>query len=95
MSCVIGLVDNEGQIWMGSDNFATTDKGEIRPIKVQKIFRNGKYLFGYTGSVRGGQILTSKHFTPPKDIDYLTMLTRRKPVVLTIRMNSKSSMIII
>lgn len=67
MSCVIGLLNN-GTLYLGSDGIATTDDGEKRPIICEKIFRNGDYLIGYTGSVRHGQVLGSHYFEPPEDI---------------------------
>jgi len=70
MSCAIGIVNKDG-VWIGSDSAATTSDGEIRPFIAKKIFRNGKYLFAYIGSVRGGQILYPAYFKPPKDISLL------------------------
>ena len=67
MSCVVGLVDN-GSVWIGADGIATTDDGEKRPIKARKIIRNRDYLFGYTGSVRTGQVIDPYYFKPPKNI---------------------------
>ena len=67
MSCVVGLIQN-GKIFLGSDSQATTPDGERRPIKTIKVFRNKKYLIGYTGSVRAGQILQEKYFEAPDDI---------------------------
>jgi len=67
MSCVVGLIQN-GKIFIGSDGRATTGDGETRPIKTIKVFRNGKYLIGYTGSVRTGQVLQERYFEAPDDI---------------------------
>ena len=67
MSCVVGLVHN-GKIYMGSEGLATTNEGEKRPIITNKVFRNGKYLFGFTGSVRTGQLVYPRNFTPPNDV---------------------------
>lgn len=67
MSCVVGLLQN-GDLYMGSDGIATTEQGEKRPVVCVKIFRNGEYLIGYTGSVRHGQLLNPRVFTPPEDI---------------------------
>ena len=67
MSCVVGLIQND-KIFIGSEGIATTDEGERRPIKTIKVFRNGKYLIGYTGSVRAGQIIQEKYFEAPEDI---------------------------
>lgn len=70
MSCVVGLIYDKA-IYMASDGIATTEDGEKRPIQAVKIFRNGDYLFGYSGSVRAGQVMFSQHFKPPDDIDKL------------------------
>jgi len=70
MSCVIGLL-NEGKIYIASDGIATTEDGERRPIIATKIFRNGNYLIGFTGSIRTGQVLQPESFQPPKYIHEL------------------------
>jgi len=74
MSTVVGIVDKE-KVWMGSDSYATMESGERRRIICKKMFVNAHYLIGYVGSVRVGQVLTSKHFKPPKNVfefpDYL------------------------
>lgn len=67
MSCVVGLLQN-GKLYLGADGFATTEGGERRPIICNKIFTNNKYFIGFTGSVRHGQLLTPKNFTPPESI---------------------------
>lgn len=67
MSCVVGVI-HDGKVYIGADGLATTNEGEKRPIITNKVFRNGKYLFGFTGSVRTGQVLYSRYFTPPRDI---------------------------
>lgn len=65
MSCVIGIVNKDG-VWIGADSAATTNDGERRPIDTIKVFRNKKYLIGFIGSIRGGQILYPESFNPPK-----------------------------
>lgn len=67
MSCVVGLV-NEGRVYIGSEGRASTCDGEVRCDNMKKIFRNGPYLFGFIGSVRGGQILFPKYFEVPDDV---------------------------
>jgi ATP-dependent protease HslVU (ClpYQ) peptidase subunit len=67
MSCVIGLLQ-DGKLYMGSDGIATTEDGEKRPVICFKVFRNGKYLIGYTGSVRHGQLIAPRKFSPPTNI---------------------------
>lgn len=67
MSCIIGLKHGKS-IYIGADSAATTEDGDIRPIKVQKIFRKGNFLIGFAGSVRTGQLLNTNFFEPPDDI---------------------------
>lgn len=67
MSCVVAIVQDK-KVWMGCDSFATTETGERRPIDNEKVFRNGKYLLGFIGSVRSGQLLDPHYFKPPSNI---------------------------
>jgi ATP-dependent protease HslVU (ClpYQ) peptidase subunit len=67
MSTVVAIVENK-KVYMGADSLASTEDGDVRPIKCKKIFRNGPYMIGFIGSVRGGQILYPEHFKPPKKI---------------------------
>ena len=68
MSCIIGLKHGTS-IYIGSDSAATTEDGDIRPIKSKKIFRKNNFLIGYAGSIRTGQILDTELFNPPDDIN--------------------------
>ncbi len=68
MSTVIGIHQGKN-VWIGSDSRGTTEDGYVRTVKCIKIFRNGPYLIGFIGSVRGGQILMPPHFEPPEDIE--------------------------
>ncbi|TJW14425.1 MAG: hypothetical protein E5W82_10640 [Mesorhizobium sp.] len=55
MTCIVGLVDN-GKVYIGGDSAAITgDSIEIRANR--KVFRNGPYVIGFTGSYRVGQML--------------------------------------
>jgi ATP-dependent protease HslVU (ClpYQ) peptidase subunit len=67
MSTVVGIVE-KGKVYIGADSLASTEEGDARPMKCRKIFRNGPYLIGFIGSVRGGQVLYPTYFKPPKDI---------------------------
>ncbi len=67
MSTVVGIV-KDGKIWMGADSYATTADGERRRIMCKKIFVNPPYLMGYIGSVRTGQVLSSREFEPPENV---------------------------
>lgn len=77
MSCIVGIVEND-EIWVGADGRASTEDGDIRPMKDKKLFRNGKYLFGNIGSVRIGQVLTPVHFKPPQNVLKLPDAIRKK-----------------
>lgn len=65
MSTIVGLIEGD-DVYIGADSRASTEDGQIRPIICDKIFRNGKYLVGFTGSVRGGQVLLPYYFRFPK-----------------------------
>ena len=67
MSCIIGLI-NKNKVYLGADSYATTVDGERRPIIANKLFRNGKYLIGFAGSVRGGRILSDSSLKLPSNI---------------------------
>ncbi len=67
MSCVVAL-QHDGKLYMGSDGVSVNTSGETRPVICQKMFWNGPYLIGFTGSIRTGQVLHPNHFKPPKDI---------------------------
>ncbi|TGQ19350.1 hypothetical protein [Mesorhizobium sp. M00.F.Ca.ET.217.01.1.1] len=55
MTCIAGLVDN-GKVFIGGDSAAYGDDAvEVRANR--KVFRNGEYLIGFTGSFRVGQLL--------------------------------------
>jgi len=68
MSTVIGIKKGNN-VWIGSDSRGTTDDGYIRPIECIKVFRNGPYLIGFIGTVRGGQILMEQFYDPPESIE--------------------------
>jgi len=67
MSCVVGLIHN-GKVYLGSDGISTNMNGDHRPVYCEKLFWNEKYLIGFTGSIRTGQLLRPEYFTPPDDI---------------------------
>lgn len=67
MSTIVGFIDND-RILMGCDSRASTSDGQVRPVVCEKVFVNGDYLIGFIGSIRCGQILDARYFTPPDDI---------------------------
>lgn len=67
MSTLVGL-KQDGKIYLGADSRASTEDGEVRPKTFKKIFRNGTYVIGFIGSVRGGQILYPEYAEMPDDV---------------------------
>jgi len=67
MSTVVAIKDKD-KVWMGCDSFATTENGERRPMVANKIIKNGKYLLGIIGSIRGSQLLFPHYFKAPANI---------------------------
>lgn len=70
MTCIVGL-EHDGKVIIGGDSRGTG--GVIFTSRIdEKVFTNGKFLFGITSSFRMGQLLRYK-FTPPtqakKDTD--------------------------
>ncbi|HEX6779543.1 MAG TPA: hypothetical protein VF099_15145 [Ktedonobacterales bacterium] len=63
MTCIVGLIDGE-DVYLGGDS-AVTMGNEIAPQKQPKVFRNGDFLMGSSGSARIKQLLCYS-FTPPK-----------------------------
>lgn len=58
MSCVVAIRDKNDKIFMGSDSLAISEgTGDKRFLKAPKIFMNGKYLIGFVGSLRLGQVI--------------------------------------
>lgn len=55
MTCIIGLQEN-GKAWVGGDS-AAVDGWRVTETGLQKVFRVGQYVIGYTDSFRMGQLL--------------------------------------
>lgn len=65
MTCVIGLV-HDGIVWMGADS-AGVDVGSLslQNRSDPKVFKNDKFVMGFTSSFRMGSLLRYS-FTPPE-----------------------------
>jgi ATP-dependent protease HslVU (ClpYQ) peptidase subunit len=77
MTCIIGLVDGNGDIYMGADS-AGVSGFDIRERKDSKIFIKGNMIFGFTSSFRMGQIIQYKLNIPEQSqklSDYEYMCT--------------------
>lgn len=67
MTCIAGVV-HEGRVWIGGDS-AGVAGWSLRVRADRKVFRNGPYLFGFSGSFRMGNLLRYA-FTPPEPPDW-------------------------
>ena len=59
MTCIVGMVDGQGTVYIGADSLAAG--GYQKTIrKDAKVFTNGIAVMGYTSSFRMGQLLRYK-----------------------------------
>ncbi len=65
MTCVVGL-KHEGTIYIGADSAGVSD-WDMGIRADRKVFRNGSYLFGFSGSFRMGQLLEHALKIPPRE----------------------------
>lgn len=64
MTCIIGLIDKDDNIFMGADSAGVS--GTSLQIRAdEKVFINEGYIMGFTSSFRMGQLLRYD-FMPPK-----------------------------
>ena len=63
MTCIAGLVADDGTVYMGADS-AGVSGTEMHVLTTAKVFRNGPYLIGASGSFRFIQLLRWR-FQPP------------------------------
>jgi ATP-dependent protease HslVU (ClpYQ) peptidase subunit len=76
MTCIVGYIKNK-KVYIGGDSAGVAGL-HITPRKDAKVFRNGKFIMGYTSSFRMGQLLRFKLSVPsqPEEIsDYEYMCT--------------------
>jgi len=62
MTCIVGYIENK-KLYMGADSAGVSGK-DITIRKDTKLFRNSKFLIGYTSSFRMGQLLRFKLKVP-------------------------------
>lgn len=69
MTCIIGLIDNDG-VWVGADKSSVSGY-TINSTRLAKVFRKQDYVIAYTSSFRMGQLL--QHMielpSPPEEIN--------------------------
>jgi len=63
MTAIVGIISNNGKVHIAGDG-ASVSGMFATYRKDRKVFRNGKYVMGFTTSYRMGQIL-QYHFKPP------------------------------
>lgn len=76
MTCIIGYIDEEKNIWMGGDSAGCT-ANNVWTRSDEKIFIVDNMIYGFTSSFRMGQILRYS-FKRPKQVnkdDYAYMCT--------------------
>jgi ATP-dependent protease HslVU (ClpYQ) peptidase subunit len=66
MTCIAAIVDKEGLVTMGADS-AGTGGTSLTLRKDTKVFTKGKFVFGFAGSYRMGQLLQYKFNIPDHD----------------------------
>ena len=65
MTCIIGL-EQDGKAYVGADSASVTRQLDMRVTMVPKVFKNGKFIIGYTTSFRMGQLLQFVKLPPCK-----------------------------
>lgn len=63
MTCIVGL-EHEGKVYIGGDSLGVSGYN-IRERLDEKVFKNGKFIMGFTSSFRMGQLLRYE-LEPPK-----------------------------
>jgi len=78
MTCIVGFVDKQNNVYIGGDSAGVGGGYSIRDREDPKVFRNGNMIMGYTSSFRMGQLLRFKlkiPNQPKKMLDYEYMCT--------------------
>ena len=66
MTCIVGLVDRDGGIWMGGDSAVIDDETwAVRTARDPKVRRIGTMLVGASGELRSAQVVL-RGLRPPK-----------------------------
>ena len=64
MTCIAGVVDNKGRVYIGGDS-ASTAGDALMVREDRKVFPKGATIMGFCGSYRAGQLLRYR-FEPPR-----------------------------
>jgi len=76
MTCVVGIVDTDGKVWMGCDSVTVNDYGFAYENNYRKLGRNGDFLIGTAGSARVVQLVKHVLEPPPCDGDVYQYMAR-------------------
>lgn len=67
MTCIVGVQKGK-TVWIGADSAGTAGDMTQRIRADKKVFVNGEFIIGFTGSFRTGQLLRHK-LVPPEHPD--------------------------
>ena len=67
MTCIVGL-EYDGKVYMGGDSEAASG-WDMTVVDSPKVFKNDKFLIGYTSSFRMGQLLEYTLDVPENKLD--------------------------
>jgi len=76
MTCIVAIKD-QGKLYFGADSHLS-EKDYSFAIKSPKLFRNGPFIFGYSGSVRAGKVFQYDLQLPPVDYQNLDQYMNRE-----------------
>lgn len=65
MTCIVGL-EADSKVYIGADS-ASVAGWEVRATRLHKVFRRSRFLIGYTGSFRMGQLLQHRLEISPQN----------------------------
>lgn len=68
MTCIVGFIDDDKNIYIGADSAGTNGWFDQRIRKDEKVFIKDDLIFGFTGSFRMGQLLKYQLNVPDKTI---------------------------
>ena len=72
MTCIVGLVHDDGSVWLGGDAAASTSH-TVWVRKDSKVFVQGELILGFTGSYRSRDVLqyqtSMQQPKPGEDVD--------------------------
>lgn len=65
MTCIVGLIDADGSIYMGGDSACVDEEGWALNLCYDKVFVRDDFIYGYSGESRFCQLVEFA-FEPPE-----------------------------